>query len=250
MNIDKAVNDLYQKLGWEPPREWFAKKVNRNIESNLYECEYLRQTGRTTNNCLVAITHMLHGKDVAMPVHNASAYDHFASFIKHALGVLKVRIIKERRLPRYIQIQNGASIVFPSMPTSLGHGIAHQSTLAIDLRGRAVDVLLPDNALIDLINIVSRFQKPEREQMFLLECERALTKKEWEVKDEFVTSYGETFRNGDLIEHGNSGALIVDLYEDRYNMKVLVNGQPRSWYRYDLNLMVKCQDDGGSNEKG
>jgi len=245
MSIGKTVNDLYQLLGLEHPRIWTKSKIKHNKMGGYSECNYMRQTGRSTLNCLTAIAHLMTGDDVLIPVPIAHSKRVQSTFIENILAKLSIPVKKSKRSSGYLQIADGAQVHFASMSRLRRSGVTHQTGLGEELRGRTVDVILPDNALFDIINTTPVIEERPDELVFLDECERVLDYEKRTMIDTktFTTNYGEVFRNGDLIEHGDSAAMIINLYEGRYNMTVLIDGQKRSWVRQDLNLMLKCTDE-------
>lgn len=241
MNIGQLTEELYRKLHLQPPRQWFSAKIKHNMASRYDERDYIQQTGRTTYNCLTAIAHLTKGDDVLVPTFNTNTRKHISSFIERTMVDLDIPIIKSQRSSGYLQIQNNAQLFFASPSKSCDRGIAQQTGLGDDLQRRLVDVVLPDNALFDVINMQAPDSSPLSEEIFLNECEMTLNPEKRISLDEkiFITNDGIEFKNGDLINVGGNGAVIINLYASQFDMEILVNGKIKTWWRKDLNLMCK-----------
>jgi len=245
MNVGQLTEELYHKIRLKSPREWFSEKIKHNISNHYDECDYARQTGRTTYNCLTAIAHLMKGSDVLIPVYSTNMSRTMSSFIERTMLEIDVPIAKSQRTSGYMQLHSGARLIFAPMGTKYTRGIEQRTGLGTGLKKRSVDVVLPDNVIFDVINkqVLGTAGELSDDELFLDECESMLKhdKRINPDKKTFMTSCGVGFENGDLIDHGFTGALIVDLYHDRHNMSVLIDGQVRLWHRNDLNLMCKVE---------
>jgi hypothetical protein len=245
MNVGQLTEELYHKIRLKSPKEWFSEKIKYNIDNHYDERDYARQTGRTTYNCLTAISHLMKGDDVLIPVYNTNMSRTMSSFIERTMLEIDVPIAKSQRTSGYMQLHNGAQLMFVPMGTKYARGVSQLTGLGMGSKERTVDVVLPDNVIFDVINkqVTYDESEPSDDELFLNECESMLKhdKRINPNKKTFMTSCGVGFENGDLIDHGFTGALIVDLYHDRHNMSVLIDGQIRRWHRNDLNLMCKVE---------